>query len=39
MHLVTPEVDRSPVIAFCRFLIWIPYKIDNLWKVIDLFGE
>ncbi|RPJ60048.1 MAG: phosphoglycerate transporter, partial [Dehalococcoidia bacterium] len=33
MHLVTPELDRGPVITYCRFPI-IGDKFDSLWTEI-----
>ena len=33
MHLVTPELDRGPVISFCRYPIKGP-EFDPLWSAI-----
>jgi folate-dependent phosphoribosylglycinamide formyltransferase PurN len=33
MHLVTPELDRGPVITYCRFPI-TGSKVDGLWAEI-----
>jgi phosphoribosylglycinamide formyltransferase-1 len=34
MHLVTPELDRGPVITYCRFPI-IGKEFDGLWREIS----
>lgn len=33
MHLVTPDLDRGPVITYCRYNITGP-GFDNLWKSV-----
>jgi folate-dependent phosphoribosylglycinamide formyltransferase PurN len=34
MHMVTPELDRGPVVTFCRFSIR-GAKVDPLWRQIE----
>lgn len=34
MHLVTPELDRGPVISYCRYPI-IGASFDELWKEFE----
>ena len=39
MHLVTPELDAGPPIAYCTFPIRTPHRIDDLWRTWELFHE
>ncbi|MHB8084489.1 MAG: phosphoribosylglycinamide formyltransferase [Dehalococcoidia bacterium] len=34
MHLVTPDLDRGPVISYCRYTI-TGLEFDNLWESVD----
>jgi phosphoribosylglycinamide formyltransferase 1 len=34
MHLVTPELDRGPVVSYCRYPVRSP-SFDELWNKID----
>ncbi len=34
IHLVTPELDRGPVITYCRFSLQSP-EFDPLWQKLD----
>ncbi|MCX6004066.1 MAG: formyltransferase family protein [Chloroflexi bacterium] len=34
MHLVTPDLDRGPVITYCRYAITGP-QFNGLWEAID----
>ncbi|ADJ25993.1 formyl transferase domain protein [Dehalogenimonas lykanthroporepellens BL-DC-9] len=35
MHLVTPELDKGPVISFCRYPIRHVGHIDDYWRTIE----
>lgn len=34
MHLVTPDLDRGPVVTFCKYPITGP-QFDNLWESVN----
>ncbi len=38
MHLVTPELDRGPVVAYCTFSIRCE-RFDSLWRNVEWYPE
>lgn len=39
IHLASPKLDSGPVLTFCRFPIFVPYKTDDSRRLLDLFNE